>query len=81
MISKSILIISAVSVSVLLLISIVFAVTVYSAPTSSAGAIEKVSSSGESCYEKMLGYARIGAYQDEETFNSALSYCNSRSGL
>jgi hypothetical protein len=72
---------SAVSLSAMLLISIVFAVTVYSAPTSNTGSTEKVSSSGISCYEKMLGYARIGAYQDEETFNSALSYCNSRSGL
>jgi hypothetical protein len=81
MISKSFLIMSAVSLSAMLLISIVFAVTVYSAPTSNTGSTEKVSSSGISCYEKMLGYARIGAYQDEETFNSALSYCNSRSGL
>jgi hypothetical protein len=81
MISKSFLIMSAVSLSAMLLISIVFAVTVYSAPTSDTGSTEKVSSSGISCYEKMLGYARIGAYQDEETFNSALSYCNSRSGL
>jgi hypothetical protein len=81
MISKSFLIMFAVSLSAMLLISIVFAVTVYSAPTSNTGSTEKVSSSGISCYEKMLGYARIGAYQDEETFNSALSYCNSRSGL
>jgi hypothetical protein len=82
MISKSILVISAVSVSVMLLISIVFAVTVYSAPTSGTEAIEKVSSSnGESCYEKILGYARIGAYQDKETFKLALSYCNPPSAL
>ena len=80
MISKSILIISAVSVSVMLLISIVFAVTVYSAPTSNTGST-KVSSNGESCYEKILGYARIGAYQDKETFKAALSYCSPSSGL
>jgi hypothetical protein len=80
MISKSILIISAVSVSVMLLISVVFAVTVYSAPTSSTGAIVKASS-GESCYEKILGYARIGAYQDKETFKLALSYCSPLSGV
>jgi hypothetical protein len=72
---------SAVSLSAMLLISIVFAVAVYSAPTYDTGSTEKDSSKGISCYEKMLGYARIGAYQDEETFNSALSYCNSRPGL
>ena len=81
MISKSFLIMSAASLSAMLLILIVFAVAVYSAPSSDIGSIEKVSSSGISCYEKMLGYARIGAYQDEETFNSALFYCNSRSRL
>jgi hypothetical protein len=81
MISKSILIISAISVSVMLLITVVFSVTVYSAPTSGTGAIEKVSSSGESCHEKILGYARIGAYQDKETFNAALSYCSPTSEL
>jgi hypothetical protein len=72
---------SAISVSVMLLISIVFAVTVYSAPTSSNVPTEKVSSSGVSCYEKILGYARIGAYQDKETFNTALAYCGPPSGV
>jgi hypothetical protein len=82
MISKSILIISATSISVMLLISIVFAGTVYSAPISETDAIEKASSSsGESCYEKILGYARIGAYHDKEAFKAALSYCSSPSGL
>jgi hypothetical protein len=82
MISKSILEISAVSISVMLLITIVFAVTVYSAPTAGDGVMEKVSSSdGQSCYEKILGYARIGAYQDKETFKLALSYCNPPSGI
>ena len=77
MISRSKLIISAVSVSVMFLITVVFSVTVYSAPASGTEAVEKVSSSnGESCYEKILGYARIGAYQDKETFQLALSYCN-----
>ena len=80
MISKSILIIFAVSVSVMLLISIVFAVTVYSASTYDTGSTE-VSSNGESCYEKILGYARIGAYQDKETFNTALAYCGPPSGV
>ena len=79
--SKSFLIMSAGSLSAMLLILIVLAVEADSAPTSDTGSTEKVSSSGISCYEKMLGYARIGAYQDEETFNSALSYCNARSGL
>ena len=44
--SKSKLIISGVSVSVFLLITIVFSVTVYSAPTASTEAIQKASSSG-----------------------------------
>jgi hypothetical protein len=79
MISKSILIISAVSVSVMLLVSIVFAVTVYSAPFDTGST--EVSSNGESCYEKILGYARLGAYQDKETFKAALSYCSPPSGL
>jgi hypothetical protein len=81
MISKSILIMSAISVSVMLLITIVFSVTVYSAPTSRTEVIEKVSSrGGESCHEKILGYERIGAYQNIETFKLALSYCNPPSG-
>jgi hypothetical protein len=81
MIGISKLIISAVSVSVMLLITIVFSVTVYSAPASGTETVEKVSSSGEPCYEKILGYARIGAYQDKETFKLALSYCNPPSAL
>jgi hypothetical protein len=82
MISKSILEMSAISVSVMLLITIVFAVTVYSAPTSSTEVIKKVSSDGgQSCYEKILGYERIGAYQNKETFQLALSYCNPPSGI
>ncbi|HEX5976686.1 MAG TPA: hypothetical protein VFY68_05390, partial [Nitrososphaeraceae archaeon] len=82
MISKSFLIMSAISVSVMLLITIVFSVTVYSAPTSHTEVIEKVSSSsGESCHEKILGYERIGAYQNIETFKLALSYCNPQSAL
>ena len=81
MISKSKLIISAVSVSVMLLISIVFSVTVYSAPTSSTEGVEKVSSIGQSCHEKILGYERMGAYQNIDTFKLALSYCNPPSGV
>jgi hypothetical protein len=73
---------SAISISVMLLITVVFSVTVYSATTSRTEAVEKFSSSGgESCYEKILGYERIGAYQDKETFKAALSYCNPPSGL
>jgi hypothetical protein len=81
MISKSILEMSAISVSVMLLITIVFAVTVYSAPTSGTESVEKVSSSGPSCHDRILSYARLGAYQDKETFNLALSYCNPTSGI
>jgi hypothetical protein len=81
MISKSKLIISAVSVSVMLLITIVFSVTVYSAPTSSTEGVEKVSSIGQSCHEKILGYEPIGAYQNIETFKLALSYCNPPSSV
>jgi hypothetical protein len=81
MISKSILIISATSVSVMLLIPIVFAVMGYSVPTSSNVPTEKVFSSGVSCYEKILGFARLGAYQDKETFNTALAYCSPPSGV
>jgi hypothetical protein len=80
MISKSILEISAISVSVMLLITIVFAVTVYSAPTPGTEVIKKVSSS-QSCHEKILGYERIGAYQNIETFKLGLSYCNPPSGI
>ena len=80
MISKSKLEISAISVSVMLLITIVFAVTVYSSPAPGNESVEKVSS-GPSCHDKILSYARMGAYQDKETFNLALSYCNPTSGL
>ena len=80
MISASKLIISAVGISVMLLITIVFSVTVYSAPTPGTEAVEKVSSNGVSCHDKILGYERIGAYQNIETFKLALSYCNSPSG-
>lgn len=76
MISKSILEISAISVSVMLLITMVFAVTVYSAPTAGDEPVEKVS-----CHDRILSYERIGAYQDKETFNLALSYCNPPSAL
>jgi hypothetical protein len=81
MIGKLILEISAISVSVMLLISIIFAVTVYSAPTSSNVPTEKVSSTGVSCHDRILGYARIGAYQNREIFNTALSYCSPPSGM
>jgi hypothetical protein len=80
MISKSILEMSAISVSVMLLITIVFAVTVHSAPPPGTESVEKVSS-GSPCHDRILSYARIGAYQDRETFNLALSYCNPTSGL
>jgi hypothetical protein len=81
MISKSILEMSGISVSVMLLITIVFAVTVYSAPTPGTESVEKVSSSSSSCHDRILSYARLGAYQDKETFNLALSYCSTPSGI
>jgi hypothetical protein len=81
MISKSKLIISVISVSVMLLITIVFSVTVYSAPTPGTEAVEKVSLNSVSCHDRILGYERIGAYQNIETFKLALSYCNPTSGL
>ena len=74
MISKSKLIISAVSASVMLLITVVFSVTVYSAPTPGSEPVEKVSSI--SCHDKILGYERMGAYQNAEMFKLALSYCS-----
>jgi hypothetical protein len=73
------LIISAVSVSVMLLITVVFSVNVYSAPTPGTEAVEKVSS--VSCHDRILGYERVGAYQNIETFKLALSYCNPPSSV
>jgi hypothetical protein len=67
---------SAISVSVMLLITIVFAVTVYSVPTPGTEPVKKVS-----CHDRILGYERIGAYQNIETFKLALSYCNPQSGI
>jgi hypothetical protein len=75
MISGSIVVISAISVSVLLLISVVFAVTVYSTPDK----ITKMVSL--SCHERILGYARIGAYLDATTVKAALASCSYTSGI
>jgi hypothetical protein len=81
MISGSILIISAISVSILLLISVVFTVTVYSAFPSGSDSTPEVSLSGVSCHDKILGYARIGAYGDAATFKAAMSFCSVPSGV
>jgi hypothetical protein len=80
MINKAKLEISVISVSVMLLITVVFSVTVYSAPTpgTESEPVEKVS-----CHDRILSYERMGAYQDKEMFKLALSYCNptSASGI
>ncbi len=76
MVSGSILVISAITVSILLLITIVFAVTVYSSPDSTA--TKKVSLS---CHDRILGYARIGAYADATTVKAAMASCSGTSGI
>jgi hypothetical protein len=71
LVSDSIIIISAISISVFVLITIVFAVTVYSVPDSTT--VKEVSLS---CHDKILGYARIGFYPDVETVKAALASCD-----
>jgi hypothetical protein len=71
LVSDLTIIISTISISTFLLITIVFAVTVYSVPDSTT--VKEVSLS---CHDKILGYARIGAYKDVATFNTAMAYCN-----
>jgi hypothetical protein len=57
MISGSILLIFAIGISVLLLITVVFAVTVYSAPDKLTKEVSL------SCHDRILGYARMGAFE------------------
>lgn len=71
MVSDSIIIISTISISVFLLITIVFAVTVYSASDSTT--VKEVSLS---CHDKILGYARMGFYPDVATVKAALASCD-----
>jgi hypothetical protein len=76
MISGSILLISAIGISVLLLITVVFAVTVYSAPDKLTKEVSM------SCHDKILGYARMGAYPDATTVKAAMaSSCSGTSGI
>jgi hypothetical protein len=70
------LIISAISISVFLLITIVFAVTVYSVPDSTT--VKEVSLS---CHDKILGYARMGYYTDAATVKAAMASCSGTSGV
>jgi hypothetical protein len=72
MISGSIVVISAIGVSVLLLISVV---TVYSTPDKITKEVSL------SCHERILGYARIGAYLDATTVKAALASCSYTSGI
>ena len=71
LVSDSIIIISTISISVFLLITIVFAVTVYSVPDSTT--VKEVSLS---CHDKILDYARIGFYLDVATVKVALASCD-----
>ena len=71
MVSNSTLIISTISISVFLLITIVFAVTIYSVPDSTT--VKEVSLS---CHDKILNFARIGFYPDVATVKAALASCD-----
>lgn len=75
MISSPILLILAISLSVMLLLTIVFAVTVYSVPDKITREVSL------SCHDKILSYARIGAYTDATTVKAALASCSGTSSL
>lgn len=71
MISSSFLVILAFSISVvMLLITIVFAVTVYSIPDKETTRISL------SCHDRILGYAQMGFYTDSKTVQAALASCS-----
>jgi hypothetical protein len=70
MISSSFSIILAVSISVMLLITIVFAVSVYSVPDKITKGISYLS-----CHDKILGYSQMGYYPDIKTVKAALDSC------
>ena len=70
MISSSFLVILAISISVMSLITIVFAVTVYSIPDKETTRISL------SCHDRILGYAQMGFYTDSETVQAALASCS-----
>jgi hypothetical protein len=71
MISASLLVIIAISISVMLLITIVFAVSVYSIPDKETTRISL------SCHNRILGYAQMGFYTDSKTVQAALASCSS----
>ncbi|HKI08873.1 MAG TPA: hypothetical protein VKA09_10790 [Nitrososphaeraceae archaeon] len=75
MISGSILLIFAIGISVLLLITVVFAVTVYSTPDKLTKEVSL------SCHDRILGYARMGAYPDATTVKAAMASCSGTSGI
>jgi hypothetical protein len=69
-ISSSFLVILAISISVIVLITIVFAVTVYSIPDKETTRISL------SCHDRILGYAQMGFYIDSKTVQAALASCS-----
>jgi hypothetical protein len=71
LISASILVILAVSLSIMLLITIVFAVTVYSIPDKITKEVSSLS-----CHDRILGYAQMGFYTDIKTVKAALDSCS-----
>jgi hypothetical protein len=71
MTSASMLVILAISVSVMLLITIVFAVAVYSVPDKITKGVSYLS-----CHDRILGYAQMGFYTDSKTVQAALASCS-----
>jgi hypothetical protein len=71
MVNASILVTLAIGISVMLLITVVFAVTVYSIPDKETTRISL------SCYDRILGYAQMGYYTDSKTVQAALASCSS----
>jgi hypothetical protein len=70
-VSRSVLLFLSIGISVMLLTTIVFAVTVYSTPDS-----PKVKEVSLLCHDKILEYARFGAYTNAVTFNATIDSCN-----
>jgi hypothetical protein len=70
MISSSFSIIFAVGISVMLLIMIVFAVTVYSVPDKITKEVSYLS-----CHDRILSYSQMGYYHDVKTVKAALDSC------
>ena len=55
----------------MLLITIVFAVTVYSVPDKMTKEVPQLS-----CHDRILGYSQMGYYADAKTVKAALDSCN-----